>query len=100
MTAENGAFTVKSPSGDQVLHWACVITRAAGQLFIRLMRFLYLLPVQLNAKSWRVRNSNFSVLNLQRIFGQAAISLLPNPVGIDGRGVTRRRRADVGEHGQ
>lgn len=65
-------------TGDQVLHRACVVTRTARQTFIGLMRLLYLLPVQFHAQTGRIRNGNFSVFNLQRIFGQATISLLPN----------------------
>ncbi len=62
MTAENGAFTVKGPAGDQVLHRACVVTRTARQTFIGLMCLLYLFPVQFHAQTGRIRNGNFSVL--------------------------------------
>ncbi len=84
----NGTFTVKGPAGDQVLHRACVVTRTARQTFIGLMCLLYLFPVQFHAQTGRIRNGNFSVFNLQRIFGQATIALLPNPVGIDDGRIT------------
>lgn len=61
---------------------------------------LYLFPVQFHAQTGRIRNGNFSVFNLQRIFGQTTIALLPNPVGIDSGRITRCRRAHMGKHRQ
>ncbi len=55
----------------------------------------HLLPVKLHAESRRVWHGNAAVNNLQRIFGQARVALLPDPVGIDGGGVARRGGADL-----
>lgn len=93
MTAENGAFTVECPTGNQILHRARIVTRAAWQRLIGLMSFMHLFPVQLHAESRRVWHGDFAVDNLQRILRQARIALLPNPMGIDSSRIARRRGA-------
>ncbi len=51
-------------------------------------------------QAFRQADASFSVFNLQRIFGQTTIALLPNPVGIDSGRITRCRRAHMGKHRQ
>jgi hypothetical protein len=76
--AEHGTLAVKFPAGDQILHRPASL-RAPGSA-LGLMGFLHLRPVQLDTRAWRIRYGNLAVLNLQRIFGQATVAFLPDPV--------------------
>ena len=64
------------------------------------MGFMDLIPVNLHAQPRRIRYGNLAIDDFQRIFRQAGFPFLPNPVGVDGGRVTRRRRANVGKHRQ
>ncbi len=81
---KTGRLRSKSPAGDQVLHRACIITRAAAA-FIRVMRFSHLFPSQL-AQSTAHRNGNFAVLISSGFLVRRQSPLLPDQcVSIAGR---------------
>ncbi|RLR17528.1 hypothetical protein D8L93_08495 [Sodalis-like symbiont of Bactericera trigonica] len=56
--------------------------------------------IQLHAKPRRWRHRHLAAANFQRRLGQVLITLLPNPVGIDGGNVTRRGGGHMGKHHQ
>ena len=86
-------------SQNQVLHRPGIITRAARQ-FYTLHAPCGPDPSQAPRPIPAHPVPRWCRFNFQRIFRQAGLTLLPNPVCVDSGWVTRCRRANVGKHRQ
>ena len=82
------------------MHRQRVITRPQAVFLVQLMRFHDLVHIQLYAQTRRSRNLYHTAFDFKRLFGQALVALLPDPVGVDGGNVARRGSRHVGEHRQ
>jgi hypothetical protein len=64
------------------------------------MRLHDAVHVRLDAQARPLRHGDLAADDLQRLARQALAAFLPDPVGVDGRDLARRRRRAVGEHRQ
>src|SRR5580692_2932051 len=98
-THQAGTLVVECPAGNEVLHRDGVVARAKPLALVERMRGLQRSAVDLDAKPGPVRHRDPAALDLQRLPGQG-LAVLPDPVGVDRGDLARRRRADMGEHGE
>ena len=69
-------------------------------LLVQLMRFHDLIHIQLHAQTRFCRNLHHAAFDFKRLFGQALVAFLPDPVGVDSGYFTRSRRRDMRKHRQ
>ncbi|VDZ52475.1 Uncharacterised protein [Serratia odorifera] len=93
--AKRRALAIELPAGNQILHCQRIVACAARQRLVQPVRLFQRRPVKLDAQPRPIRQGNFAVDNLQRVVSQV-LTFLPDPVGINGGRIARRRRADVG----
>ena len=93
-------LVIKRPVRDQILHAHRVIARAQAVFLVQLMSFHYPIHIELHAQTRFRRYLYHPAFNFKGLFGQTLVTLLPDPVGVDGGNFTRRCRRHVGKHRQ
>ena len=66
---------------------------------VELVGFFHLGHVEFHTQAGLLGHLHVAAFNAQRLFGQA-LTVLPDPVGVDGGDLAWRGGADMGEHGQ
>ena len=92
-------FVIELPTGYEVLHGLCIVTRTQAMLQIQLMRFFNFDHIELNTQAWFLWHLHMAFNYLQRLFCET-VTVLPNPMGVNGGDFARRSRCHMGEHGQ
>ena len=69
-------------------------------LLIQLVSFHNLIHIQLHAQTRLRRYLHHATFDFKRLFSQALIAFLPDPVGIDSGNFARRRRRNMSKHRQ
>src|SRR5665213_970794 len=94
-----GSFVVEFPAGDEELHGCGVVARCGSDACVEGVGLLDLLHVDLDAAAWFIRHCEFAVEDAEGVL-RYALTVLPDPVGIDCCDFAGRGRGYVGEHGE
>ena len=92
-------FVIELPTGYEVLHGLCIVTRTQAMLQIQLMRFFNFHHIELNTQTRLLWHLHMAIHNLQG-FLRETVTVLPNLMGVNGRDLARRGCCHVREHGQ
>ena len=92
-------FGVEGPAWNEVLHGHGVVACTQAMLQVKLMRRFYSVHVELDTQARCRRDINHAAFDLQW-FLREVLTILPNPMGIDGRDFARCCGRAMREHGQ
>ena len=91
------ALGIELPSWQEKLHRTRIIARTQPHFIVERMCAFHLLQIDFHSEPWTLWNLNPAIFN-PKWLSCKPLSILPNPVGIDSRYSSRRRRRHMRKH--